>query len=127
MSLKVTVTEKGPGIFNVFPAGTLDSNTYQILETELEKILRNKPNIVILDLDWLNYISSMGLRVIVKAKKTLKQNDGMLIMVNLQPQIKEVFDIVKALPTEQIFKSVKELDEYLLAMQQKNIADRMKL
>jgi hypothetical protein len=39
--------------------------------------------------------------------------------MNLQPQIKKVFDIINALPSMQIFASIEELDEYLDAMQKK--------
>ena len=40
-------------------------------------------------------------------------------MVNLQPQIKKVFDIVKALPEQQIFTSIEEMDNYLKEIQRK--------
>ncbi|MGD2270109.1 MAG: hypothetical protein PVI06_06895 [Desulfobacterales bacterium] len=39
--------------------------------------------------------------------------------MNLQPQIKKVFDIINALPSMQIFASIEELDEYLDAIQKK--------
>jgi hypothetical protein len=39
--------------------------------------------------------------------------------MNLQPQIKKVFDIINAFPSMQIFASIEELDEYLDAMQKK--------
>lgn len=59
----------------------------------------------------------MGLRVIAKAKKTLKEIDGEVSIVNVKPHIKEVFDIIKALPDQQIFRDMNELDNYLLARQ----------
>jgi hypothetical protein len=37
--------------------------------------------------------------------------------MHLQRQIKKVFEILNALPTLQVFKSIKELDEYLDTMQ----------
>jgi hypothetical protein len=42
-----------------------------------------------------------------------------LHLINLQPQIAKVLDIVKALPGISVFKSLKEMDEYLAAMQRK--------
>jgi anti-sigma B factor antagonist len=38
-------------------------------------------------------------------------------MVNLQPQIARVFDIIKALPAVSIFKDDAEPDDYLAAIQ----------
>jgi hypothetical protein len=40
-----------------------------------------------------------------------------VLLVNVQPQIQKVLDIVKAVDVGSVFKSVKELDHYLDAMQ----------
>ncbi|MDQ7821251.1 MAG: STAS domain-containing protein [Candidatus Eremiobacteraeota bacterium] len=124
MSLSVVSYEKSPGVFVVAPEGIIDASTYEAFEKKVESALENKPGILIMDLDKLNYISSIGLRVIAKAKKHLKQTGGTVMMVNLQPQIKEVFEIIKALPKEQIFSSIAELDDYLLTMQRKSVEER---
>jgi anti-anti-sigma regulatory factor len=55
----------------------------------------------------------------LKAKKALKKNEGKVILVHLQPQVKKVFDIIKALPTMTVFTSIEELDDYLDKMQRK--------
>jgi hypothetical protein len=47
----------------------------------------------------------------------------MFLMVNLQPQIKKVFDIAQALPGEAVFSSVEEADEYFDAMQKKALEE----
>ncbi len=40
-----------------------------------------------------------------------------MVLTNLQPHIKEVFDIIDALPAQRIFASRDELDNYLDTMQ----------
>jgi hypothetical protein len=45
-------------------------------------------------------------------------------MVGAKPQIMKVFEIVKMLPKETIFVSVKEADEYLAAIQNQVIAEQ---
>ncbi len=40
-------------------------------------------------------------------------------VINLQPQIRKVFDIVKAIPDSSIFASIDELDKYLDSIQRK--------
>ncbi len=117
MSLKVTVKEKRPGIFIVTPEGSLDTNTYINLEKEVNKLLNTSTSMMVFDLEKLDYISSMGVRVIAKAKKFLKRTEGITVILNLQPQIKKVFEIIKAMPSEQIFESVEELDQYLDTIQ----------
>ncbi|MGN6093137.1 MAG: STAS domain-containing protein, partial [Luteibacter jiangsuensis] len=41
---------------------------------------------------------------------------------NPQPQVKKVFDIVKAVPVAEVFASVGELDQYLDHMQRQMTA-----
>ncbi|HSE84438.1 MAG TPA: STAS domain-containing protein [Thermodesulfobacteriota bacterium] len=119
MSLKVTSREREPGVFIVSPAGSLDSNTYAILEKRIDLILEGTPRLVVFDMENLNYISSMGVRVIVKTQKALKGHNGSIVLMNLQPQIKKVFEIINALPSQQVFNSTDELDQYLDRMQRK--------
>jgi len=38
-------------------------------------------------------------------------------MTHLKPQIRKIFDILKALPVESVFESMQEVDNYLDAMQ----------
>ena len=119
MSLKVTSREKTIGTFIVKPSGTLDTNTYQILDNRINMLLEASPKMIVFDMEELDYISSMGVRSIARAKKELKKTDGQVVLLNLKPPIKKVFDIIKALPKEQIFNNLKELDEYLDIMQKK--------
>ena len=123
MSLKVTSREKEPGVFIVSPVGSLDSNTYTILEKKIDLILEGTPRVMVFDMENLNYISSMGVRVIVKTQKALKRHNGNMVLMHLQPQIKKVFEIINALPSQQVFKSTDELDHYLDRMQRKVIED----
>ena len=44
---------------------------------------------------------------------------GKFLLVNLQPQIKKVFEIIKALDGMNVFKDQEEMDDYLTAMQNK--------
>ncbi|KPJ78586.1 MAG: hypothetical protein AMJ54_02925 [Deltaproteobacteria bacterium SG8_13] len=119
MELKVDVVPKAQGVYVVQPAGSLNSSTFAILDKEVDAILATSPNLLVLDLERLEYLSSAGLRVILKAREALKKKGGRLVFMNLQPQIRKVFDIVSALPSMQIFKSLEELDDYLDVMQKK--------
>ncbi len=124
MSLKVTSKEKitegkGTGIFVVTAEGSLDTITYDILEEEVDRILDASPSWMVFDLEKLDYISSMGVRVIAKAKKFLKRSEGTVTLLNPQPQIRKVFEIIKALPPEHIFESIEEMDRFLDNIQKK--------
>jgi anti-sigma B factor antagonist len=117
MQLDVLVREKEKGIFIVIPEGSIDSDTYQILEGKVAPLLDSKTKAIIFDMKGVNYISSSGLGVIFMTKKALEKNQGKLYLVNLTAPVKKVFDIVNALPSQSLFESVEELDNYLDKMQ----------
>ena len=119
MELKVEVVPKAQGVYVIQPTGSLNSSTFTILDKEVDAVLATNPNLLVLDLEHLEYLSSAGLRVILKAREALRKNNAKLVFMNLQPQIRKVFDIVSALPTMQVFKNIEELDEYLDVMQKK--------
>jgi anti-anti-sigma factor len=117
--LKVTIEQKSKGAYIIYPSGSLNSNTFQIFEEKLDAVLNDSPTLLVFDLEELDYLSSAGIRVILKTRDSLKKNNGKITFMNLQPQIKKVFDIINALPSMQIFASIEELDEYLDVMQKK--------
>jgi anti-sigma B factor antagonist len=48
---------------------------------------------MIIDFKDLDYISSAGLRVILKATKALKREEGKMMLCDMQDYVKEVFEI----------------------------------
>ena len=119
MSLKITVTQKMPGYHELALDGRLDTETHAQLQAALDKLPVAAARGVRLDLAKLSYISSMGLRVVMKLMKDLKTHNGVFQAVRVQPQIQKVFDIAAALPPETVFKSVEEADAYLDLMQKR--------
>jgi len=97
--------------------GSLDTATAPDLEKTLAPVLVGKVKDIVFDLKSLKFISSAGLRVFSMVRKTLKERGGQASFVNMQPQIKEVFEIIKALPGVAIFGSVAEFDAYLAKRQ----------
>ena len=119
MPLRVNVKERGAGLYLVECAGSIDATTHTILGSEIDQILAKSPDRIIFDMKDVGYISSAGISVILKAEQTLSAKGGSALMIHLQPQIRKVFDIVQALPSQQIFSSVDELDRYLKEIQRK--------
>lgn len=119
MSLEIVITPEKNSAKRISIAGSLDSNTAQELQKSVDTEVDNSVAAVILDFKNLDFLSSAGLRVIFKIKKVMDNNDGKFLMVNLQPQIKKVFEIIKALDDINIFKDQAEMDSYLTVMQAK--------
>lgn len=119
MPLSVNRSVKSPGVLILSAGGSLDANTSSQFEVEVNDVLKGSARGLVFDFELLNFISSAGLRVVLMAQKELKKKGGAVMMINLQPQIQKVFDIIKALPDEAVFSSVEELDNYLAEMQGK--------
>jgi len=112
-----TVGDKNPAAATVKLTGSLDTATAPELERQLSPVLVGPIKDLVFDLAGLKFISSAGLRIFSSARKTLKARGGQTSFVHMQPQIEEVFEIMKSLPGVAVFKDVAELDRYLAARQ----------
>lgn len=121
MPLNVSVKERGEGTYTIIANGSIDSNTHTILGNQVDALLAKKPKLIIFDMKDVGYVSSAGVSVVLMTEKALKAHGGSALMVYVQPQIRKVFEIVQALPPQQIFTSVQELDDYLKEMQRRVI------
>src|SRR5947209_2781934 len=104
--IKRTTDNSHHATLTVELGGSLDTATAPQLETQLKAALDDQIRDLVFDLTHLNFISSAGLRIFAAARKFLKQRGEQVSFVNLQPQIREVFEIVKALPGIAVFGSV---------------------
>ena len=73
--------------------GSLDSNTSPEFESRIYTSLETGQKRLILNLEDLEYISSAGIRVMLKTTKDLKHMEGNIVLCSLQDYVKEVFDI----------------------------------
>ena len=117
MALNVRVTETRPFSRTLRLEGRLDSETAPVLDREVAKVVNSTATVMVLNLADLEYISSAGLRSIFSAQQSMAKRAGRTVLVNAQPQVQKVFDIVKAVDLGAVFVSIEELDEYLDAMQ----------
>jgi anti-anti-sigma factor len=119
MALQIHVEQLPRGMVVLRLAGRLDVDSYQDCEGALMPLLTTDTRRLVLDLSGLEYISSMGLRVVLKAHKVMEGMGGAVALVNLQPPVKKVFEIAALLPEEGVFASIAEADRYLDAIQRK--------
>jgi anti-sigma B factor antagonist len=119
MPLTVKSTSTRPGVMVVSPIGSINAATHSILETNVDEILTSPPDVIIFDMEFTDYISSTGIRVLLKTKKAMQAANGRMVFMNLQPQIQKVFDILKAIPSLKVFANIQELDRYLDLMQKR--------
>ncbi len=112
---------KDSGTATVKLTGSLDTATAPGLEKQLAPLLAGAIKDLVFDLAQLKFISSAGLRVFSSARKILKERGGQASFMHMQPQIQEVFEIMKSLPGVAVFKDVAELDRYLAVRQRSHL------
>ena len=124
MDLKFN-TEKYQDNLLVHLEGELNTESYHPFERKLIPMLTPSVKLLIFDLKKLTYISSVGIRVLLIAKKIVEKNGGAYFIVNVQTNIQKVFDIVNFIPQENIITDLKELDCHidtiLKHLQKKNL------
>ena len=86
--------------------GRIDSNNSTDVESEIMSIINeNAHQALVLDLDELEYISSAGLRIILKLKKL----DNSLKIVNVSSEVYEIFDMTGFTEMMEITKAYKRI------------------
>ncbi len=90
MNITKAETNKGAGLV-ISLDGRLDTTTAPQLEAELRTGLDGVQDLTI-DMEKLVYISSAGLRVLLKAQKVMNKQ-GKMTVKNVSQEIKDVFEV----------------------------------
>ena len=118
MALTVEKLKEGDCEYAV--GGRLDGTTARQLEAALRPALSNPDTkSLVLRMTDLDFISSAGIRVLIETQNTLSSRGGSVLLVDLQPQIAKVLEIIKALPGITVFRNIEEMDEYLATIQKR--------
>jgi anti-sigma B factor antagonist len=92
------------------PVGQIDHANAQALQQALAPILNDPPAgtaALILDFTGIEYISSMGLRVLMMAAKQMRARGARVAVTNLRPVVKEIFDIARFNHVTEVFPTLR--------------------
>ncbi len=117
MGLAVTMRQTEPGVVTLALRGPLNGETCTLLDRAISRVLTEPLHTLVLDLAGVDFITSAGIGTIMKTRTALAKKNASLAMVGMQPQVQKVFEIIRVLPTLQVFQSQAELDEYLGTIQ----------
>ena len=118
MGLTITKTlEKETGTVVLVLAGSLDTNTCALLDKQITEACAGAMRTLVFDMQNVSFVSSAGIGMIIKSKVSLKRRAVESSMINLQAQVKRVFEIMQLLPSMNVFENRSELDEYLTKIQ----------
>jgi len=74
--------------------GRIDSNSADILLRRLEKALKNGQKIIILNMSQVDYISSIGIMIILKIYKQVDEAEGKFNIEKPSEFVKKILDMV---------------------------------
>lgn len=77
----------------VMLSGRFDAGNSKTVEDEITHQIDKGFHYIALDLTEVPFLSSAGLRVMLAARKNLKNIDGNLVLVNPQENVNEVLDL----------------------------------
>ena len=93
------------------PAGEIDHANAMQLEQGLSPILSAAvaaKTPIVLDFAGVDYISSMGLRVLMAAAKQMRAANAPIAVAGLRPNVDEIFEIARFKFVLQVFPSVRD-------------------
>jgi anti-sigma B factor antagonist len=80
-------------IYIIEISGRMDTLSSKEVEVKLEDVIEHNNSKIIIDLAAVDYISSVGLRVLLAALKKQNERNGLIKLVSLQPFVKDIFKI----------------------------------
>jgi anti-sigma B factor antagonist len=92
----------------VLPDGFINAHTVRQFESTLEELVESGQYTILLNCKDLNYISSAGLGAIMGLIETVRENDGDILLSNLQQNVFAIFDTLGFTQLYKVFESEEE-------------------
>ncbi len=86
-------TLPGP-VYRLAPQGRLDAVTVPALETAIDEQLAALHYRLIIDLAEVGYMSSSGLRALLRARRQAQLNGGDVVLCAMNERVTEVFEMI---------------------------------
>ena len=90
--MEVNINKEGLKTF-VKIAGRIDTTNAEQFQKEISCLMEDETPDFEIDCSELDYTSSQGLRLFLMLQKSVTAKSGKMVLKNMKPQIKEVFDI----------------------------------
>lgn len=75
--------------------GEVDINTAHLMKKTFDKLVREKKEKIIINMEKVNYIDSSGLATLVELLKNFRKYGARLKLVGLSAKVKSLFEITK--------------------------------
>ncbi|MBN1899104.1 MAG: STAS domain-containing protein [Spirochaetes bacterium] len=105
------MNEVADGII-IEPKGFIDTTTAPEIEKYIESALNQKKYKIAIDLKSVDFISSAGWGVFVSEIRDIRDNNGDLVLVNMVPDVYDVYELMEFSSILRSFDSVEEAVSY---------------
>jgi anti-sigma B factor antagonist len=87
--------ESLPGqVYRIAPQGRLDAVTVPALETAIDEQLNARRFRLVIDMSAVAYISSSGLRALLRARRQAQAGGGDVVLCAMNDRVTEVFEMI---------------------------------
>ena len=90
--MKITISQIGTKQLVVLE-GRLDTTNAIQFQEDIKPLMEGETPDIEIDCTDMEYTSSQGLRIFLMLQKSVNARKGKMVMKNMRPQVKEVFDI----------------------------------
>lgn len=90
--MNVIINQEG-NTYNVILEGRVDTTNANQFQKDLQPLMEAMNAEIIIDCSKMEYTSSQGLRSFLMLQKSVMAHQGTMKLVDMQPQVKEVFVI----------------------------------
>lgn len=90
--MDVTINKEGTKTVLVL-SGRIDTTNADQFQKDIAPLMADDEPDIEIDCTDMDYTSSQGLRIFLMLQKTVSSKSGKMVMKNMKPQVKEVFDI----------------------------------
>lgn len=90
--MDITIKKEGAKTLAVLN-GRLDTTNAEQFQKDITPLMEDPAPDFEIDCTDMEYTSSQGLRIFLMLQKSVSSKGGKMVMVNMRPQVKEVFDI----------------------------------
>ena len=91
-NMKVTINKQNEKTLVVLD-GRIDSTNADQFQQDIASLMEGEKPDIDIDCTNMTYTSSQGLRVFLLLQKSVMARDGKMVLRNMNPMVKEVFDI----------------------------------
>ncbi|WP_270934004.1 STAS domain-containing protein [Falsiroseomonas oryzae] len=88
--MRFEVVELGPTANKVVMVGRLDSTTVGMVETPFTAAVSASGRSAVLDMRNLEFLSSLGIRLLLSAARVVSRRGGKVVLFGAQPMVAEV-------------------------------------